>query len=48
MDNERKPISEEILGVMSERISNAIEITDVLDERIKMLNKRIDNLLKEK
>ena len=48
MDNKEKSFDVEMTELLSERISNVVEITDVLDERIRMLNKRIDNLLKEK
>jgi len=40
----KKPILDTILELMSERISNLIEISEVLSERITMLNKRINNL----
>ena len=47
MDNKEKSFEVKMTELLSERISNVVEITDVLDERIRILHKRIDNLLKE-
>ena len=36
---------QEIINILSERISNLSKITDILDEKIDVVNERIDNIM---
>ena len=38
---------QEMIDILSERISNLNEITEILSERIDIVNKRISNLITE-